>query len=69
MTRNDILDSCLSALRALGEEDMALAIEALKERTSVSDTRVDERTDSPLPVTTAATVAPDSTAGAREGHH
>ena len=36
MTRNEILDHCLSELRRLGEEDMALAIEALKERTSVA---------------------------------
>ena len=30
-------------------------------------TRVDERTDSPLPVTTAGTVAPNPTAGASDG--
>jgi hypothetical protein len=67
VTRNEILDHCVSELRLLGEGDMALAIEALKERTSVADSRVDERTDSPLPVTTAveneatpATVSPEA---------
>jgi hypothetical protein len=37
VTRNDILDHCVAELRVLGEADMAEAIEALKERKSVSD--------------------------------
>lgn len=35
------------------------------ERKKKRMTRVDKRTNSPLPATTAGTVAPDSTAGAR----
>jgi hypothetical protein len=43
MTRDETLNNCVRQLRALGEEDMALAIEALKERTSVSEPALTER--------------------------